>query len=110
MPETRTFNNPWHISHGSDWIQIYQSENQHDPCGEFNESDWDIEVTFTRKAKKPIVVEAVVRHRNWPVWHDSGEPIFFVVKAIIEDQAWIGYADKNREDMLTSVERLYFDD
>lgn len=60
VSETRTFKNPWHISHGCDWIQVYKSENQHDPSGEFNESEWDWAITFTRKAK-PIEVGSAVR-------------------------------------------------
>lgn len=49
MTEKKTFKNPWQISHGSDWICIYPVEdsNKHE---DFHEADWDIEVTFTKKA------------------------------------------------------------
>lgn len=75
----------------------------------FDDDKWDMEVTFTEKVK-PVQVDSVVRRRNWPTWLDSGEPIYFVVKAIVADKAWIAYKDQKREDMLTSLDRLYFDE
>jgi len=106
--EKKTFKNPFHISHSSDWIEVYEIENT-ELSKNFNEYDWDFEITFTNKVK-PIRINSVVRHRNWPVWMETGEPIYFVVKAVIGDQAWIGYKDRNREDMLTSLDRLYVDE
>lgn len=75
----------------------------------FPDDLYDVEITFTKKPR-PIKITSVVRHRNWPVWLDSGKPIYFVVKAIVGDKAWIGYKDQNHEDMLTSLDRLYFDE
>lgn len=104
MTETKTFKEPvdfaWCFQPRAYWQTVGQR---------FYSDEWDMEVTFTRKVK-PVQVDSVVRHRNWPTWLDSGEPIYFVVKAIVADKAWIAYKDQKREDMLTSLDRLYFDE
>lgn len=110
MTEKKTFKNP-----SLDYVVIEESWGANPKWGwevnelDFPEDEWDMEVTFTRKVK-PVQVDSVVRHRNWPTWLDSGEPIYFVVKAIVADNAWIAYKDQKREDMLTSLDRLYFDE
>jgi hypothetical protein len=104
MTEKKTFNTK--TGNGS-----LQYANGHYFYGghEFPADDWDMEVIFTKKVK-PVQVDSVVRHRTWPTWLDSGEPIYFVVKAIVADKAWIAYKDQKREDMLTSLDRLYLDE
>lgn len=110
MTEKKTFKNPRVTSYiDKVWIGWGEPYALDQGTVEFPKDKWNWEVTFTKKPK-PVEVGSVVRHKNWPAWLHSGEPIYFVVKAIVDKQAWIGYKDQKREDMLASLDSLYFDE
>lgn len=109
MTEKKTFKNVSSVINTFDPEHTWLVEGFRLANNTFTHREWDMEVTFTKKPK-PVEVGSVVRHKNWPVWLDSGEPIYFVVKAIVDKQAWIGYKDQKREDMLASLDSLYFDE
>lgn len=80
MTEKKTFKNPYHISHSSDWIEVHQLENTEIPSFIGHEDEWDMEVTFTKKVK-PLSVGQLVE-----VYHLTEIP--FQAKVLWYDDTW----------------------
>lgn len=84
MTEKKTFKNPYHISHSSDWIEVHQLENTEIPSFIGHEDDWDMEVTFTKKVKPPKVGDKALS----PSGISECE-----IAAIDGDEVWLRYSD-----------------
>lgn len=89
MTEKKTFKNPWRLVEDlgymhTHWCVYPTSESSEEDCGAFSQNEWDMEVTFTKKAK-PFEVGSVVNYNL-----SSARA---VIRAIDGDECWLQFSD-----------------